>query len=57
MGNASPQSLLIAGMALAGIAFKLKTNYIYFYYLGIILGLALFIIGIVKYVQQRKRYK
>ena len=57
MGNASPQSLLLAGMALAGISFKLKAAYIYFYYIGVTLGLILFVIGIVKYLQQRKRYK
>ena len=57
MGNASPQSLLLAGMALAGISFKLKADYIYFYYLGVSIGLLLFIIGIVKYILQRKRYK
>ncbi|MCF6350004.1 MAG: hypothetical protein L3J23_03110 [Flavobacteriaceae bacterium] len=57
MGNASPQSLLLAGIALAGIAFKLKTDYLYFYYIGVTLGLTLFIIGIVKYLQQKNRYK
>ena len=57
MGNASPQSLLLAGMALAGISFKLKADYIYLYYVGIALGLILFVIGIIKHFQQRKRYK
>ena len=57
MSNSSPQSLLLGGIALAGISLKLKTDYIYFYYLGIVLGLTLFVIGIVKYIQQKDRYK
>jgi len=57
MGNSSPQSLLLGGLALAGISLKLKTDYIYFYYIGIALGLLLFVIGIVKYIQQKNRYK
>lgn len=57
MGNASPQSLLLAGMALAGISFKLKADYIYFYYIGVTLGLILFVIGIIKHFQQRNNYK
>ncbi len=57
MGNSSPQSLLLAGIALAGVSLKLKTDYLYFYYIGIAIGLILFIIGIVKYLQQKNRYK
>jgi hypothetical protein len=57
MGNSSPQSLLFAGIALAGISYKLKEDYIYVYYIGVTLGLILFIIGIVKYFQQKNRYK
>jgi uncharacterized membrane protein len=48
---------MLAGIALAGISVKLKTNYIYFYYLGIILGLLMFIVGIVIYYRQKNTFK
>lgn len=54
MGNASPQSLMFVGMAVAGMSFKLKADYVYFYYLGIVVGLFLFITGIVKHYNQRR---
>ncbi len=57
MGSSSPQSLLFAGIALTGISFKLKADYIYLYYISIIIGVILFIIGVVKYIQQKNRYK
>jgi len=57
MNSSSPQSLLLAGIALTGISFKLKADYIYLYYISIIIGIVLFVIGIIKYIQQRNRYK
>lgn len=57
MGSTSPQTLLVAGIACAGMSFKLKTSYPYFYYIGITIGLLLFIFGIIKHFQQKNRFK
>ena len=57
MASASPQSLIVAGIAVAGMSFKLKSSYPYFYYIGITLGLILFVFGIIKHFYERNRFK
>ena len=56
MGNSSPTTLMFTGMIVAAMSFKLKQDYLYFSYAAIAIGLVMFIMGIVKYYQQRKRY-
>ncbi len=56
MGNSSPTSLMFGGIIIASMSFKLKENYIYFSYAAIIIGLIVFIMGIVKYFQQKNKY-
>lgn len=57
MASTSPQSLIVAGIAVAGMSYKLKTDYSYLYYIGVTLGLILFVFGIIKHFHQRNRFK
>jgi len=56
MGNSSPTSLLFGGIIIASMSFKLKEDYLYLSYAAVILGLVVFVMGIVKYIQQRNKY-
>ncbi len=56
MGNSSPTSLMFGGIIVASMSFKLKENYIYFSYAAVVIGFIMFVIGVVKYFQQRNRY-
>lgn len=56
MGNSSPEKIMFTGMVIAAMSFKLKENYLYFSYAAIAVGLIVFILGLVKYSQQRNKY-
>ena len=56
MGNSSPTSLLFGGIIVASMSFKLKEDHVYLSYAAVILGLVIFVMGIVKYIQQRNKY-
>jgi len=56
MGNSSPSALMFGGIIIASMSFKLKENYTYFSYAAIVIGLVVFIMGIVKYFQQKNKY-
>lgn len=56
MGNSSPTALMFGGMVVASMSFKLKTDYIYFAYAAVIIGLVMFIMGVIKYIKQRNMY-
>lgn len=56
MGNSSPTTLMLTGMVIAAMSFKLQKDYIYISYAAVFIGLAVFIVGIVKYVKQRNMY-
>ncbi|MEE9349390.1 MAG: hypothetical protein V3U80_05025 [Flavobacteriaceae bacterium] len=54
MGNSSPTTLMLTGMLIAFMSIKLKEQYLYISYIVILVGLIVFILGIIKYYQQRK---
>lgn len=56
MGNSSPTTLIFTGMVVAAMSFKLQKDYLYFSYAAIVIGLIMFIIGIVKFIKQRNMY-
>ena len=56
MGNNSPEKIMFGGMVIAVMSFKLKENYIYFSYAAIAIGFVIFIMGVVKYFQQKNKY-
>lgn len=56
MGNSSPTALMFGGMVIASMSFKLKEDYIYISYAVVLIGLVIFIMGIVKFIQQRNKY-
>jgi len=56
MGNNSPEKIMFAGIVIAAMSFKLKENYIYFSYAAIVIGFVIFIMGVVKLLQQRNKY-
>ena len=56
MGNSSPTALMFGGIIVASMSFKLKENYIYLSYAAVLIGLVMFIMGIVKFIQQRNKY-
>ena len=56
MGNSSPTTLMVGGMVVASMSFKLKEDYIYLSYAVVFIGLVMFIMGIVKFIQQRNKY-
>ena len=56
MGNNSPEKIMFGGMVIAAMSFKLKENYIYFSYAAIAIGFVIFIMGVVKYFQQKNKY-
>ena len=53
MNSSSPTTLMFTGMIVAAFSIKLKTDYRYLSYIAILVGLIIFIMGIVKYIQQR----
>jgi len=56
MGNSSPTGLMFGGMVVAATSFRLKENYSYLAYAAVIIGLIMFVMGIVKFAQQRNKY-
>lgn len=56
MKSSSPTTLMFGGIMIAGISLKLKQNYLYIFYLSVLIGLLLFIIGIIKYIKQQKDF-
>ncbi len=56
MENSSPTTLMFGGIMLASISLKLQKNYPYIFYIAVIAGLVLFIVGIIKYIKQRKDF-
>ena len=56
MGNSSPTALMFGGMVVASMSFKLKQNYSYLSYAAVIIGLVMFVMGIIKFYQQRNKY-
>lgn len=56
MGNSSPTALMFGGMVIASMSFKLKEDYIYISYAVVLIGLVIFIMGIIKFIQQRNKY-
>ncbi len=56
MGDSSPTSMMFGGIVIASMSFKLKQNYIYLSYIALLVGFFLFIIGIVRYYQERNKY-
>ncbi len=56
MGDSSPTSLMFGGMAITAMSLKLKQNYIYLSYAAVVLGLLMFVVGLIKFYKQRNRY-
>jgi hypothetical protein len=56
MGNSSPTALMFGGMVVASMSFRLKENYAYLSYAAVIIGFVMFVMGIIKFVQQRNKY-
>lgn len=56
MGDSSPTSLMFGGMVVASMSLKLKQNYPYIANAAVIIGLVMFVLGLVKYYQQRNKY-
>jgi len=54
MGNSSPTTLMLTGMLVAFMSIKLKDTNLYVSYAAIVAGIIFFIMGIIKYYQQRK---